>query len=154
VDYSALVGEIEALADLDQDRDYGVLVGHDVGFEEFIEVVASEKLLHDIRDFVFDAVIKDEGDIAVDEIADKLGFLLKALPHFVVRSGAHLDRHFPFDKGVPALVNDAKAADGDLLDHLILSNCRRLIHVAYFNGNDLRTPQERVLRLLGRNSSC
>ena len=141
VDDPALMSKLEALANLDQNRDDGVFVGYHIGLEQLVEVVSGEKLLDDVRDVALDPEVKDESDVAVDEVADELGLLLEALSHLVVRRGAHLDRHFPFDKGIPALVNDAKAADSDLLDHLVLTDCRRLIHVAYFSGNILKTPQ-------------
>ena len=64
----------------------------------------------------------------MDQVPDKLGLLLEPLPDLVVWRGAHLDRHGTFDEGVPPLENHAKAADGDLCDHLVLADRLRGVH--------------------------
>ncbi len=97
MDDAAVVGKIEALADLQEDRHHGPGVVDDSGPNQGVEIVAGEKLLNDVRDVVFDTEIEDQGDVAVDQVADELGLLVESLTHLLVGRGAHLHRHRTLD---------------------------------------------------------
>jgi len=89
-----LVGELESLTDLQQDRDDRPrVVLEDTGLEELVEVVAGEKFLDQVRNLVLDPEIEHQGDVGVDQVADELSLAEEPLPDLGVRSRTQLDRY-------------------------------------------------------------